>query len=207
NSHARSSSSPASLRHNCSTSPASDRTPPPNSSSPGPTKDGSAPKPPSHGSPAPHPSPHPPAKRSATASTEQATASSTAHSTRSSSHANAPIPPRSPTSNAASTKARHDAKQTAASSATSPAASTGYSNTDRRYRLDRHRSITGAGERRLGRVGVPNVRRLASGVHRRLEPSPSDAHQPVSGVGKNNRRLFLSQGRDSLIARRRNFWR
>ncbi len=49
---------------------------------------------------------------------------------------------RSPTSNDASKKARHDAKQTAASSATSPATSTGYSNTDRHWRLDRHRSIT-----------------------------------------------------------------
>jgi transposase len=44
-------------------------------------------------------------------------------------------------------KARHDAKPTDASSATSPAASTDSSNTDRHWRLDRHRSITGARER------------------------------------------------------------
>src|SRR5438094_3592277 len=37
---------------------------------------------------------------------------------------------------------KHDARQTAASSATSPAASTAYSNTERHWRLDRHRSIT-----------------------------------------------------------------
>src|SRR5439155_16042389 len=45
--------------------------------------------------------------------------------------------------NDASKKAKHDAKQPAPSSATSPASSTGYSNTDRHWRLDRHRSITG----------------------------------------------------------------
>src|SRR5207249_1023828 len=52
-------------------------------------------------------------------------------------------PTRSPTSNGVCRKARPDAKQTAASSATSPAASTGYSNTEHRPRLDKHRSITG----------------------------------------------------------------
>ncbi len=62
----------------CSTSPASDHTPPRNSSSPGHTGAGSAPKPPSPGSPAPHRSQPPPAKRSATGSTDQATANSTA---------------------------------------------------------------------------------------------------------------------------------
>jgi len=39
-----------------------------------------------------------------------------------------------------------DAKQTAASSAISPATSTAYSNTDRRSRLDKHRSNTGPGD-------------------------------------------------------------
>jgi hypothetical protein len=51
--------------------------------------------------------------------------------------------PRSPTSSDASGKVRPDAKQPAASSATSPATSTGYSNTERQPRLDKHRSITG----------------------------------------------------------------
>src|SRR5947209_17346473 len=45
-----------------------------------------------------------------------------------------------------SQKAKPDAKQTAASSATSPATSTASSNTDRHWRLDRHRSITRARE-------------------------------------------------------------
>src|SRR6266852_3082549 len=53
------------LARNCSNSQASDRTPPHNSCSPGRTKDGSAPKQPSHGSPARRQSPPPRAKRSA----------------------------------------------------------------------------------------------------------------------------------------------
>ncbi len=56
-------------------------TPPRNSCSPGHTPDGSAPKPPSPGSPAPHRSRPPPARRSATGSTEEATANSTARCT------------------------------------------------------------------------------------------------------------------------------
>jgi transposase len=59
---------------------------------------------------------------------------------------NAHTPRRSPTSNDASKKARPDAKPTAASSATSHAASTASSNTDRRCRLDKHRSVAGPGE-------------------------------------------------------------
>jgi hypothetical protein len=59
---------------------------------------------------------------------------------------------RSPTSNDASTKARHDAKQPAASSATSPATSTASSNTDRHWRLDRHRSIARAADRHYART-------------------------------------------------------
>src|SRR2546427_2387964 len=43
-------------------------------------------------------------------------------------------------------EARPDAKPTAASNATSPATSTDSSNTDRHWRLDKHRSIAGPGE-------------------------------------------------------------
>src|SRR5213075_685777 len=54
---------------------------------------------------------------------------------------NASIRRRSLTSNGGCKTARPAARRTAASSATSPAASTGYSNTERHRRLDRHRSI------------------------------------------------------------------
>ena len=74
----RSKRSPASSHHSCSTSPESDHTPPPSSSSPGHTTDGSAPKRPSPGSPAQHRYPPPPDRRSATDSTDQATENSTA---------------------------------------------------------------------------------------------------------------------------------
>ena len=65
---------PASSRRSCSTSPASARSSPPRSCSPGHTKAASPAKPPSPASPAPPRSPPPPAKRSATASTAAATA-------------------------------------------------------------------------------------------------------------------------------------
>ena len=73
----------------------------------------------------------------------------------SSSPANAHTRQPGPTSNAGSKKAKPDAKQPAASSATSPATSTAYSNTDRHWRLDKHRSITGPadGGLRLSRLG------------------------------------------------------
>jgi len=66
------------LARSCSSSPASDPTPPRNSCSPGHTKDGSARRPRSRDSPEPHRSRPPPARRSATGLTDQATANSTA---------------------------------------------------------------------------------------------------------------------------------
>ena len=76
---------PRSSHHSSSTSPASGRSSPPRSCSPGPTRAGSEAKPRSRGSPASPRSPPPPDKRSATASTAAATDNSTGHSTRSSS--------------------------------------------------------------------------------------------------------------------------
>ena len=81
NPHGRSKRSPANSHHSSSTNPASDRTPPPNPSSPDHTEAGSNPKPHSPDSPAPHPSRPPPDKRPATASTDQATTNSTLHCT------------------------------------------------------------------------------------------------------------------------------
>ena len=83
-------------------------------------------------------------------------------------------PPRSPTSNDASAKARPAVRPTAASNATSPAASTGSSRTERHRTLDKHRSITGAGEsrrfRRLRWLGgeVPRPRTATANPRARL---------------------------------------
>ena len=77
----------ASSHRSCSTSPASGRSSPPRSCSPGHTKAGSAARPRSPASPASPRSPPPPAKRSATDSTAAATDNSTEPCTRSSSPA------------------------------------------------------------------------------------------------------------------------
>ena len=139
NSTTRSNSSPRGSLPIYSTSPASGRSTRPNSCSPGHTPDAYEARPPSPGSPAPHPSPPPQAKQSATASTAAATEDSIERSTRSPSHADAGTSPRSTTSTAESKKAKPNAKQPAASSATSPATSTAYWSTHHR-RLDKHRS-------------------------------------------------------------------
>jgi Transposase IS116/IS110/IS902 family len=70
---------------------------------------------------------------------------------------------RSPTSTVASAKARAAPKRRAASSATSPATSTDYSNMERRWPLDRHRSITGPGE---GALAHPTGSRRQGGSSR-----------------------------------------
>ena len=116
------------------------------SSSPGRTPAGSEAKPPSPAWPAPPRSRPRPARRSATDSTARATASSTAPSTRSSSPEDARTSRRSTTSTGASKRARAAARPPAASSATSPATSTDYSNKERRWRLDKHRSVAGPRE-------------------------------------------------------------
>ena len=86
-------SSPAGSPRSCSTSPASGRSSPPRSCSPGHTKAASSARPRSPASPASPRSPPPPARRSATASTAAATANSTAPCTRSSSPARRTHPP------------------------------------------------------------------------------------------------------------------
>ena len=174
----------------CSTSPASDPSPPRRSTSPGHTPAAAATKQHSPASPASPHSKHPPGRTPATASTAAATANSTAPCTPSPSPAAATAPTPRPTSPNEPPKAKPPEKPNAASNATSPARSTASSNTPKST-LDKHRSIVYAKAHFLGYTFRGRLARGRRGFF--VSFSPAMSPKAKKAIGKQIRDWHLNR--------------